>query len=157
MIKIGNKNYISFEFAGNNSPNELLDLNFYLGNKLISDEPIYQPTYILSLQNLLDSLTKKQFENLKFEKLSSEQSFVTLMKERDSDETQFFEHLFQLDETIDQYTIFIFQMNEIIRFVWTCWDENRCNSDHELNMIYTVQFQIEELISIVNEFLKKLD
>jgi len=157
MVGIGNKNHVSFEFRENNSSKELLNLHFYLGSKLISDESIYLPTYILSLQNLLDNLRKEQFENTKFEELPSEQCFKMLLKERDSDKPQFFKHLFQLDETIDQYTIFIFQRNETVRFVWICWDENNCNSDHELNMIYTVQFQIKELISTVNKLMKKLD
>jgi hypothetical protein len=149
-MKIGNKNHISFELMGNNSPNELFNLNFYLGSKLISNESVYMPTYILSFQNVLDDIAKEQFKNIKFTGLSPEQAFVKVLKERDSDEPQFFRHLLQLDETIDQYTIFIFQMNEMIRFVWTCWDKNNCNPEHELNMVYAIQFPTEELILAVN-------
>lgn len=83
--------------------------------------------------------------------------YKTLLKERDSDEPQFFRHLFQLDETIDQYTIFGFQANEMTRFVWTCWDENNCNSEHELNEVYSVELPTKELISTVDELTERLN
>ena len=156
-MKVGNKNHISFELIGDNLPQQQLNLNFYLGNKMISNESVYVPTYILSLQNLIDDIKYERFTNIKFEGTSVEEDFKILLKERDLDETQFFKHLFLLDETIDQYTIFVFQINELIRFVWTCNDEHNCNYDHELNKIYSVQFLAKELISTVNGLINRLN
>lgn len=155
-MKVGDKNHISFEFPGDSPTQQLLDLNFYLGNKLISNEPAYVPSYILSLQNLIDDINRDGFTNKKFKGISIEEDFKILLKERNSDEAQFFKHLFRLDETIDQYTIFVFQTSELIRFVWTCNFEHRCNHDHELHKIYSVQFPTKELISTVNMLLDSL-
>lgn len=154
---IGNKKTISFELTESNSPVEVLNLNFYLGNKLISNESIYLLTYISSVQNLLDDIIKKRFENVEFDNLSSKQRFRVLFKERDSNEQQFFKHLFQFDETIDQYTIFGFQTNDMVRFVWTCWDKNNCNAEHELHEINSIEFHIKELILTLNTLIEILN
>ncbi len=156
-MQVGDKNHISFELTGDNPTQELLNLNFYLGNKLISNEPVYVPSYTLSLQNLIDDIKRDGFTNKKFKGISVEEDFKILLKERDSDEAQFFKHLFRLDETIDQYTIFVFQTSELIRFVWTCNVEHRCNHDHELHKIYSVQFLAKELISTVNVLIDSLN
>lgn len=156
-MKVGDRNHISFESKGNNLQQSLTNLNFYLGNKMISNESVYLPTYILSFQNLIYDIKKERFKNIKFERISVEKGFKILLKERNSDETQFFKHLFQLDETIDQYTIFVFQIDELIRFVWNCNVEHNCNSDHELHKIYSVEFLARELISTVNLLIDSLN
>jgi hypothetical protein len=81
------------------------------------------------------------------DELTPEQRFEKLSNEQDSAESQFFKHLFKLDETIDQYNILVFQSNESTDFIWTYWNEDNCNSEHELNQIYSVCIPTVELIS----------
>ncbi len=116
-MKTGNKNHIAFEIKDENLSKDLWDLNFYLGGKLISNEAVYIPTYLPMFEKFSNQLSRKQSENLKFESLSSNQRFNTLMKERDSNENQFFKHLLQIDETIDQYIVFVFQIGSETTFV----------------------------------------
>ncbi|WP_298514395.1 hypothetical protein [uncultured Kordia sp.] len=40
-MNVGNKKHISFEWTKNDPSQEVLDLNFYLGNKMISNESVY--------------------------------------------------------------------------------------------------------------------
>ncbi len=148
---IGNKNHFSFELEEMSQPNELLDFSFYLGNKLISNEPVYVQSYLASIQDFIDNVHKEYFKSS-----SPEINYTSLFKKWNLQENEYSKHLFYLDETIDQYSIFIFQTNEVIRFVWICWDENNCNLDHELNKIYTVHFSIQELITTVNKLIDKL-
>ena len=154
MKQIGKKSHILFQLIENDRSKDILSLNLYLGNRLISKEPIFIPTYVFAFQNLVDNVKEERFKNIKFEELSSEQVFKVLSEERNSDEPQFFRHLLQLDETIDQYTIFTFQKNKLIKFVWVCRDEN--NSEHQLNKIYSVQFQANELVSTVISLIEYL-
>ena len=121
-MKIGNKNHISFKLSENNSSDQLSNLSFYLGGKLISNELIYIPTYISLLEIFVDDIENERLKNIKFEDLTSKQVFKTLFEEKDSNEPQFFKHLLRIDETIDQYNIFVFQTNETTRFVWACLD-----------------------------------
>lgn len=155
-MKIGNRNLIAFEIIDENLSKDLWNLNFYLGGKLISNEAVYVPTYLPMFEEFSNQLSNKQFENLKLDHSSSNERFSTLMKERDSNENQFFKHLLQIDETIDQYTIFVFQTELETSLVWTCWDEQNCNSDHKVNEIYSVRFLTEEFISIINQLTEKI-
>ncbi|GAB3650690.1 hypothetical protein GCM10028791_18310 [Echinicola sediminis] len=157
-MKIGDRHHIQFELVltKDKPTNKLSKINFYLGKKLISNEAVYVPTYILRFQNLLNKLNSEQFKDIKFDKLSHEQAYGLLMKERECEEPRFFRHLFQLDETIDQYTIFIFQTDLLIRFVWSCWDRDNCNADHELDVVNAVQFPIEKVILTVKKLIVEL-
>ena len=156
-MKIGNKNHIAFEIKDENLSEDLWDLNFYLGGKLISNEAVYIPTYLSILGKFSNQLLRKQFENLECESLSSNQRFNKLMKERDYNENQFFKHLLQIDETIDQYMIFVFQIGSETTFIWNCWDKHNCNSEHELKQIYSVKFLTEELLSTINQLIEKIN
>lgn len=153
-MKIGNKESILFVL--DKKQKNIRGLQFYLGDKLISDENIFIPTYIAVFERFLKSIIAEQFRNVSMEFLLPEQRFKKLNKERDSNEDQFFKHLLHLDETIDQYGIFIFQFNNLINFSWNCWDKHNCNSDHELNKIYTVSITSDELISTINELILEL-
>lgn len=156
-MKIGNRNHIAFEIIDENLSKDLWNLNFYLGGKLISNKAVYVPTYLSMFKEFLNQLSNKQFENLKFDSSSSNQCFNTLIRERGSNENQFSKHLLQIDETIDQYMIFIFQTKLETSFIWTCWDEQNCNSDHKTNEISSVRFLTEELISTVNQLTDKIN
>jgi hypothetical protein len=149
-MKFGDRNHISFELTEGNKPNEMMNVHFYLGGKLISNETVYLPTYISSFQNLLKRLSEGHFNNSAFTDLPPEQIFARLINERESNEKDYFTHLFQLDETIDEYVIFAFQKGDRIQLIWSCWDKERCNSDHELNNVYEIQFATYELIETVN-------
>lgn len=155
-MKIGNRNHIAFETTEENLSTDFCNLNFYLGGKLISNEDVYVSTYLPRLNEFSNQLSNKQFENVKLEHSSYLERFNTLIKERDANENQFFKHLLKLDETIDQYTIFVFQTGVETSLVWTCWDEQNCNSDHNLDEIYSVRFSTHELISRINELTEKM-
>ncbi len=155
-MKIGNKNNIAFEIIDENLSKDLWNLNFYLGGKLISNEAVYVPTYHTMFEKFSNQLSKKQFENSKFDRSTLKQQFNTLIKKRDSNENQFFKHLLQIDETIDQYTIFAFQTEVETSLIWICWDEQNCNSDHMVNKIYSVSFLTEELISTINKLTEEM-
>lgn len=155
-MKIGNTNHIAFEIIEDHVSEDLCNLNFYLGGKLISNEDVYIPTYLAMINEFSNQLSNKQFENVKLENSSSLERFNTLIKERDANENQFFKHLLKLDETIDQYTIFVFQNGLETSIVWTCWNEQNCNSDHQLNEIYSVRFLTHELISTINQLTEKI-
>lgn len=122
-MKIGNTNHIAFEVIEQNLSEDLCNLHFYLGGKLISNEDVYIPSYLAMFKEFSNQLSNKQFENLKLENSSSHERFNTLVKERGTNENQFFKHLLKLDETIDQYTIFVFQTGEETSLVWACWNE----------------------------------
>ena len=153
-MKIGNKKSILFVL--DNKIQKLQGLKFYLGGRLISDENIYIPTYISVFERFLKSIIAEQFQNVTMENLQPEERFKKLIKERDSNEDQFFKHLLHLDETIDQYSIFIFQSNNLTDFTWSCWDKNNCNSNHELNKVYSLSIPIEEVISTINKLILQL-
>lgn len=155
-MKIGNRNHIAFETTEENLSTDICNLNFYLGGKLISNEDVYVSTYLPRLNEFSNQLSNKQFENVKLEHSSSIERFNTLIKERNSNENQFFKHLLKLDETIDQYKIFVFQTGVETSLVWTCWDEQHCNSDHKLNEIYSVRFSTHELTSTIHQLTEKM-
>lgn len=156
-MKIGNRNHIAFETTEENLSTDICNLNFYMGGKLISNENVYIPTYLSMFKEFSNQLSNKQFENVKLEDSSSHERFNTLIKERDANENQFFKHLLKLDETIDQYTIFVFQTGLETSLVWTCWDKQNCNSDHNLDEIYSVRFSTHELISRINELTETIE
>jgi len=155
-MKFGNKNHVAFEIMDMNQSNDLWDLNFYLGGKLISKEAVYISSYCNILQEFKRSLGKNQYESVTLEALSTNECFYKLMEERDVDENQFFNYLFRLDETLDQYVIFVFQSKLETCFIWTCWDQNNCNNYHELNELYSVKTLTSELISIISEFTSEI-
>jgi hypothetical protein len=155
-MKIGDKKHIAFEIIDKNPTGDLWHINFYLGGKLISNEAVYIPTYILELERLSNQLLERKFENLKFDGISHANCFNTLIKERDHKEDQFFNHLLQIDETIDQYIIFLFQNTLETAFVWSCWNKFNCNSEHSVNEIYYVQFLTEELVSMINQLINRI-
>jgi len=155
-MTIGDKKQILFELNELDSSNELRNLNFFLGGILISNESAYIPTYLASLERFIELLTKAHFANATMDELTAEQRSDKLINERESDEPQFFRHLFQLDETINQYTIFVFQSNQSTDFVWFCWDEHNCNSEHELNQIYSTRISTVELTSWLNKLATEL-
>jgi len=155
-MTIGNKKHISFELDVSDKLQELSNLYFYLGNRLISNESVYTTTYIASFENFIKLLEKEQFQNGQMENLNTEQRFKKLVQERDSDEFQYLKHQFLLDESIDQYTIFVFQSKESTDIVWSCWDEYNCNSEHELKQIYSASIPTEELSVTVNKLTEEL-
>ena len=126
-------------------------MHFYLGERLMADEPIYVPTYLHAYQNLLRQLQQGFFEFDQFE--TPEQAYKTLLTERATDERPFFRYLFKVDETLDSYMIFLFQKMEECCFVWTCWDAQRCNADHQWNVIYTIQLPQDALMTIIRTLL----
>ena len=155
-MTIGHRNQIAFELDSLDKFQELRNLNFYLGNRLVSNESIYVPTYVASFERFIELLINGQFQKVRMKDLTIEQSFERIVNERNSDESQFFNHLFQVDETINQYTIFVFQSDTLTEFFWTCWDEHNCNSEHKLNEIYSTSINTTELTSILNELTNEL-
>ena len=147
---------IAFGLNSSEKFQELRKLNFYLGNRLVSNESIYVPSYVAALERFNELLINGQFQKFRTKNLTIEQSFERIINERNSDETQFFNHLFQLDETIDQYTIFVFQSGTLTEFVWTCWDDHNCNSEHKLNEIYSTRINTTELTSILKQMTNQL-
>jgi hypothetical protein len=156
-MTIGQKKQIAFELDFSDRFQELRNLKFYLGNRLISNESIYVPTYLESFERFTELLINGQFQKGKMKGLTAGQSFERVVNERDSDESQYFNHLLQVDETIDQYIIFVFQSNNFTELVWTCWDEHNCNSDHVLNKVYSTSIKTIELITILNELTNELN
>ena len=142
---IGNRSHISFELIDSDVLQAYVRLDFYLGNKLITNELVYVPTYIASFERFIELLNSGQFEELTLVGLSLEKRFEKLVNERESNESQFFKYLFQIDETTDQYTVFVFSSNDLVHIVWACWDEHNCNEEHQLNKIYSVSFPMKEL------------
>ncbi|WP_200975489.1 hypothetical protein [Echinicola sp. 20G] len=151
---IGNKETIAFELF--DYSDGLLNMKFHLGNKLISDEPVYVPTYNTSLQKILEQLNAETIKNDRLRGLTPIELVKTLESERDSNESQFFKHLLQIDETIDQYSIYFIIKEEQTQFCWYCWDEDNCNSEHEPNMVYFVTIRTSELISTLKQIVSKL-
>ena len=151
---IGNRETICFEIS--NFTDGLLNINFYLGNKLISNEPVCTPTY--SFKKTLEQLRNGGFRNELLNGLTTEELVKKIEAERDSNESHFFKHLLQLDETIDQYSIYVLETNGTTHFSWYCWDEHNCNSEHELNEIYSTELPTSELtatLELLTSELKK--
>ena len=149
---IGNRKTISFElldFTG-----ALLNINFYLGNRLISDQPVYIPTY--SFEKSVEQLRTGGLRNEHLNGLTPTEIVKKIEDERDSNEPQFFRHLLQIDETIDQYSIYLLETNGATRFSWYCWDEHNCNSEHQLNEIYSTELSTSELITTLEQLNSEL-
>ncbi len=152
---IGNRETISFELS--DFTGGLLNINFYLGNRLISDEPIYAPTYRASLEQLLEQLSSGTLKNEHLYGLTPTELVKILESERNSNESQFFRHLLQIDETIDQYSIYVLETNGTTLFSWYCWDEDNCNSEHQLNEIYSTELLTSELILTLERLTSELN
>lgn len=146
----GNKETISFELS--DFTGGLLNLNFYLGNRLISDEPVYTPTY--SFENFTEQLRTGGLRNEHLNGLNPTEIVKKIEDERDSNEPQFFKHLLQIDETIDQYSIYVLETNGTTHF---SWDEHNCNSEHQLNEIYSTELPTSELISTLERLTSELE
>ncbi len=153
----GDKNQIAFELPVKSNSSGLLEVSFFLGGKLISSEPVYKPTYTYPLELFLRDISQGKFVNKRFEKLSFEEQFKIITEECETKNSQFFNHLFRIDETIDQYSIFIFQDSSSCRFIWSCWDINRCNSEHQLNATNSVEIPTFALVKVIKEFLLKVN
>jgi hypothetical protein len=151
---IGNRETISFELS--DFTGGLLNINFYLGNRLISDEPIYVPTYCASLEQLLEQLNSGTLKNEHLYGLTPTELVTTLESERNSNESQFFRHLLQIVETIDQYSIYVLETNGTTSFNWYCWDEHNCNSEHQLKEIYSTELPTSDLISTLERLTSEL-
>ncbi len=146
-MTIGKRESISFEFSINSDC--LLNIKFHIGNKLVSNESIYTPTYANAFDKILEQLRTGKFKNENFHALSPTEIIKKIEEERDSNEQQFFKHRLQIDESTDQYSIYILEDCETTTFSWYCWDKNNCNSDHQINEIYTMEIPSSELISIL--------
>ncbi|WP_158856385.1 hypothetical protein [Lunatibacter salilacus] len=144
---IGTRKTVAFELRS--IEGGLQNLNFHLGNKLISDEPIYCPTYIASVDQFIARLKIGYYKNENLKSLSPYVIIKNLEAERNSDEPLFFRHLLKLDESIDQYLIYVFERSMLVEIFWYCWDEQRFNSEHELNEVYSITIPTSQLISIL--------
>ena len=152
---IGKKETIYFVLM--DDPGELINIDFYLGQKLISSEPIYTPTYRASMLELIDRIKANDFRNEELFKLSPAETIKVLESERDSNQQQYFKHLLQIDESIDQYYIYAFQNSDEIQLIWNCWDKHNCNSQHQLNKVYSVTMYTSELLSSLSKLCQKLE
>jgi hypothetical protein len=153
-MTIGNRESISFELS--NYTDNLLNLNFFLGNKLISNEPVYIPTYSHSFENNLDHLRTGVLKNEQLNGLTPTEIVKKIEDERDSNELQFFNHLLQIDETKDRYSIYVLETNDTTSFHWYCWDEHNCNKEHQLNEIYSTELLTSELTSTLERLISEL-
>lgn len=153
-MTIGNKNTLAFELL--DYTGGLLNLNFYLGTKLISNEPVYTPTYRVSLEKILEQLNSGTLQNERLNGLTSIELVKTLESERFRSKSQFFRHLLQIDETIDQYVIFLRTQDRLTQFSWYCWDKNNCNPEHVLNEIYGATVPTSQLISTLEQLIVEL-
>ncbi|MEP4531491.1 MAG: hypothetical protein ABJ004_00285 [Cyclobacteriaceae bacterium] len=154
-MTIGNRETICFELS--NFTGGLLNLNFYLGNKLVTDEPVYAPTYSYSFQRNLERLRIGEFKNDRLNGLTPIQLVRTIETERDSNEPQFFKHLLQIDETIDQFQIYVLETNGLTSFAWYNSNERAFNSEQILNKIYSTELSTSELTSTLERLTFELE
>ena len=151
----GHKEKISFDVGLKNLP-ELSGLIFYLGNKLISDESIYEPVFMHRWDEFLGNLEASKFQNELLNGLTDIELYNKLNIDRESNESQYFKHMLQIDETIDQYKMFVIQVEDSTKFIWTCWDKYHCNADHKLNEIYSADIDTHELTKVVGDMLAQM-
>ncbi|MEH0153837.1 hypothetical protein V6R21_06795 [Limibacter armeniacum] len=146
-MTIGQQQDISFEIIGK-PQKTCLTIRLYLGNKLISDEPVYLPTYIYALEKMMDKLYQHDFKNPSFQGISPTQVFQKLLLERVNDnDTNYFKHLWCIDETIDQYIIFAIDQGDSTLLVWHCWDKSNCNADHQPKEVYHIDIPKNTLVT----------
>ncbi|WP_196889468.1 hypothetical protein [Aureivirga sp. CE67] len=150
-----NKEKVQFHLKKNHP--DLKEIEFYLGEKLISNKPVYVPAYISTLDKFLKSLNSKNYSNSEFKNLTYQEKYLKLIKEINKNQKQYFKHLFQLDETIDPYFIFVFQNENVTEFIWSCWDENNCNQHHKIDEIYSCEIPTKKLTCIIENFLRSLE
>lgn len=133
----------------------LANLQLYFNGKLISNEPVYVPSYIHSLSIRASQVSTNHFElhddlNL----LNSDETLFKYLLEVSQFGNRSFS--FSLDETIDQYLIFIAQKGETIRLVWKCWDEVNINEDHQLDKVYGTTISKNDFNNVVKDAITKL-
>lgn len=133
-MTIGNKELIAFDLSQSAS-NGLTNLRFFIGTRLLSDEPVFFPTYKAQIELLLRNLTER-----KYEIDNNVDPFEALSGDRVDHK-----HLVTLDETIDQYSIHLFTTKEEATFIWECWDSKNCNTDHKLNQHYSITMKFDFL------------
>ncbi|MEQ9102310.1 MAG: hypothetical protein RIF36_24955 [Imperialibacter sp.] len=152
---IGNRETISFELSG--FTGGLLNVNFYLGNRLVTDEPAHAPTYSYSFQKNLARLRIGDFKNQRLNGLTPIQLVRTIETERNSNEPQFFKHLLQIDETIDQFQIYLLETNGLTSFTWYNSNERAFNSEEDYNKIYSTELSTSELTSTLERLNSELE
>jgi|GEM_PF-2046239 len=156
-MEIGKKDGIWFQLDEFDPKGNLLNLSFHLGNKLISDEPVYTLTYLPSVKKVIQKLNSNGFVNGELDFNQPAQLFTIINQGTELSELKYPNHLLLIDETIDCYSIFILEKNDEVKIVWRCWDKNNCNIDHTLNEKYSVKLSKDELTSTLQKLLVALE